>query len=395
VAASLAWATHDGVDWLVLRGLSPDALAHLHARSPADLARVLPVLPSEVVDAVGIAGPLQAMPGRYAVAADEIRFAPRFAFLAGTSYAVILGLPVTADDQAVLRISRPPVGGTPSTEVAAVYPTTAGLPRNALRFYIHFSAPMSEGLAARHVHLERDDTGERISGAFSPMDFELWDPDRRRLTVLLDPARIKQGLTPHREAGYPLAEGIAVVLVVERGFYDAAGHPLVADRRQRYDIGPDVRSPVSPAGWMLEVPEAGGRRPLVARFDRPLDRALLEDCLNVVGSDGRAVPGVVDVAPGERSWAFVAEAPWAPGPHRLLVDPVLEDQAGNSVIRVFDRDLDRPEHEPRAVGAASIPFFVAGDRDNVAGDRDNVAAADREKSGQQRTLPPPDLSRRS
>jgi hypothetical protein len=219
---------------------------------------------------------------------------------------------------------------------------------------------MSEGLAARHVHLERADTGEPILGAFSPMDFELWDPARRRLTVLLDPARIKQGLTPHREVGYPLQEGTALVLVVERDFCDAAGLPLLTDRRQPYLVGPDIRSRVDPSGWALEVPRAGRRGPLVARFDRALDRALLQDCLTVVGS-GRTVPGAAQIAVGERSWAFVPDAPWTPGPNRVLVDPVLEDIAGNSVVRVFDRNLHRPDHEPQAAGAVSIPFVIASD----------------------------------
>jgi hypothetical protein len=43
----------------------------------------------------------------------------------------------------------------------------------------------------------------------------------------------------------------------------------------------------------------------------------------------------------------------------VLIDPVLEDIAGNSVLRVFDRDLDRPEHDPESRGGVSVPFVVA------------------------------------
>jgi hypothetical protein len=189
------------------------------------------------------------------------------------------------------------------------------------------------------------------------MDFELWDPLRRRLTVLLDPARIKQGLAPHREAGYPIEAGVAVVLVVERDFCDAAGLPMVAEYRRRYDVGPDIRSVVDPWAWALEIPEAGSRQSLVARFDRPLDRALLEDCLAVVGPGG-IVAGEARIGAGEQSWSFVPDEPWAPGRNRLLIDPVLEDVAGNSVVRIFDRDLQRPDQEPRAAGTVSLPFDV-------------------------------------
>jgi hypothetical protein len=217
---------------------------------------------------------------------------------------------------------------------------------------------MSEGLAASQVRLERAGTGENIFGAFSPMDFELWDPRRRRLTVLLDPARIKQGLAPHDEAGYPLEEGNAVVLVIERGFCDAAGLTLKAVHRQSYDVGPDIRSRVDTRTWRFEVPGPGSRSPLVARFDRPLDRALLEDCLTVLGSTG-VITGTTEVVAGERSWSFAPNGPWAPGQHRLLIDPVLEDIAGNSMVRVFDRDLNRPDHEPVKAGPVSVPFVIA------------------------------------
>ncbi len=359
MAPTLAWATHDGVDCLVLRGLSSEALTYLASRPPEDLARQLPVLPGQIVDAGRGGHGLQSMSGRYAVTAEEVRFAPRFPFLPGTSYVMMVGPPEVAGDPAVLRISRSAPARAPSTEVVGVYPDVDGLPRNALRFYLHFSAPMSEGEAAGRVHLESAETGERLFGAFSPMDFELWDPLRRRLTVLLDPARIKQGLAPHREAGYPIQEGTAVVLVVERDFCDAAGLPMVAEYRRRYNVGPDLRSLVDPWAWVLENPEAGSRQSLVARFDRSLDRALLEDCLAVAGTSGM-VAGEARIAAAEQSWSFVPDAPWAPGPNDLLIDPVLEDIAGNSVARIFDRDLHRPEQEPRAVETVSLPFEVGG-----------------------------------
>ena len=360
VAPTVAWAVHDGVDCLVLRGLPPTTLNYLSAKITEGLAGALPVVPSEVADAVERMGILQSMPGRYAVTGEEVSFTPRFPFLAGTSYAMVLADPAIAGRPAVLSIARPALAGAPSTAVVKVYPSVAVLPRNALRFYIHFSARMSEGLAAHHVRLERAGTGEDIFGAFSPMDFELWDPARRRLTVLLDPARIKQGLAPHQEAGYPLEEGNSVVLVIERGFYDAAGLPLRVDHRQSYDVGPDIRSRVDAGTWTFEVPSAGGRGPLVARFDRPLDRALLGDCLTVIGSTG-IVAGTTDAAAGERSWSFVPDQPWAAGPARLLIDPVLEDIAGNSMVRVFDRQLNRPDHEPLAARPISVPLMIAGD----------------------------------
>jgi hypothetical protein len=49
-------------------------------------------------------------------------------------------------------------------------------------------------------------------------------------------------------------------------------------------------------------------------------------------------------------------APWTDAVHRLAVEPVLEDLAGNSVARVFDRDLDRAEDAPRDTGPVELAF---------------------------------------
>jgi hypothetical protein len=47
---------------------------------------------------------------------------------------------------------------------------------------------------------------------------------------------------------------------------------------------------------------------------------------------------------------------WAPGVHQLIVDPILEDLAGNSVSRVFDRDLTSPYDQPRPARPVTLPF---------------------------------------
>jgi hypothetical protein len=47
---------------------------------------------------------------------------------------------------------------------------------------------------------------------------------------------------------------------------------------------------------------------------------------------------------------------WAPGSHQLIVDPALEDLAGNSVSRVFDQDLTRQEDQPRQARPVTVGF---------------------------------------
>jgi hypothetical protein len=92
--------------------------------------------------------------------------------------------------------------------VLAIYPTAAQVPRNLLRIYIWFSAPMSEGDAAEHVRLADAALDMPLTGALLPGS-ELWSGDRRRLTVLLDPARIKRGLAAHQLVVNPILEDLA------------------------------------------------------------------------------------------------------------------------------------------------------------------------------------------
>ena len=55
---------------------------------------------------------------------------------------------------------------TAPTVVTQVYPTADRLPENQLKFYLHFSAPMSRGDVYKHIKL-LDDKGK-------PLDLPFW-----------------------------------------------------------------------------------------------------------------------------------------------------------------------------------------------------------------------------
>src|SRR5262249_20643476 len=164
------------------------------------------------------------------------------------------------------------------------------LPVNQLRLYLHFSTPMSEGWADRAVQVRRAADDEPLDGVFLGGP-ELWDREHRRLTLLLDPGRIKRGLVPHEHLGYPLVEGTPIVLAVDPAFRDAEGRPLRTGTTRRYDVGPAVRARIAPVAWDLSRPTAGSTQPLTVRFDRPLDHALLAHSLRVTDAAGRPLPG--------------------------------------------------------------------------------------------------------
>jgi hypothetical protein len=286
------------------------------------------------------------MAGRLVRDGDVVCFVPRFAFVDGTAYTVRIGGAVAA------TLIRPRPDRPATTEVADIYPTTAEVPSNLLRCYVWFTGPMSVGYAGDHLRLV-DDAGDTIVGALLPADHELWDADRTRLTVLLDPGRIKRGLVGQRQAGSALRPGTSFRLMVDKEFRDAQGIPLRSGAERLYRVEGDERRRVDPSTWTVTVPASDSREPLALGFDRPLDHGLLAHCLQVIGPDGLPTDGTPELGSGERSWRLTPLQPWVSGPYQLTVNPVLEDLAGNSVTRVFDRDLSQPDDHSRTT---VVPF---------------------------------------
>ena len=358
----LSWFEFEGNSCLQVRGWTRAEFRKLGGLDATQLGQRLAVLPSELVEAGVNLRATQPLAGGFEIDQGAVCFVPRFPFLDGLSYSLLVDSVLeesAAGSLEVWAIQRPAPEATPTTDVAAVYPSTGELPVNQLKLYVHFSSPMSEGWAARAVRVRRADNDGPLDGVFLAMEPELWDRERRRLTLLLDPGRIKRGLAPNLEAGYPLIEGVPVIVIIDTEFRDAARRPLRTGGERRYEIGPPVRARVIPADWRYHCPTVGSTDPLTVEFDRPLDHALLQHCLWVHDAAGVALAGRCSVGPGERCWRFEPQSPWDEGRHLVIVDSRLEDLAGNSLIRVFDRDLTRAEDAPADGRQVAIDFRCA------------------------------------
>ncbi len=358
----LTWSEHQGRIYLRVDGWTAAEVGDLGGLTAENLVRRLAIVPSEFVESGANFQAVQPMAGRFEIDGDTISFIPRFPFLGGMRYSLLVepehgenGV----DGLEVWTIQRPAAPDTPATDVTAIFPTTDSLPVNQLRLYIHFSGPMSEGQAASAVHVRQTDNHKLLEGVFLAMEPELWDPGRRRLTLLFDPGRIKRGLVPNEDAGYPLIEGVPIKVTITPDFRDAAGRPLRAGMKRGYEIGPPVRVRVNTANWKCNRPATGSTEQLTVEFDRPLDHALLQHCLWVDDPAGVELLGQGSVGPSERVWRFEPQSPWKQGQHQVKVDHRLEDLAGNSLIRVFDRDLTLIDDDPTDDGPFAIDFTCA------------------------------------
>ena len=294
---------------------------------------------------------LPPMAGSYQVTNETIRFLPNYPLTAGVRYratfrpAALPGERASKAEPVQSFHQVTSLAAQTNTFVKAVYPSTALLPENLLKFYLHFSAPMSRGRTYDHIKL-RNSEGEVVELPFLELDQELWNRDMTRLTLFLDPGRIKRGVRPLEEVGAPLEVGKGYTLVIGREWLDSAGHPLREDYRKGFIVAPSDREPPDPAAWKIESPAAKSRNEVRLVFGKPLDRALLERMIQVVDGANRPVAGRVMVGPEERSWNFVPEQPWQKGDYKLLVPKTIEDLAGNNIGKAFDVDLhERVEHE--------------------------------------------------
>jgi hypothetical protein len=222
-------------------------------------------------------------------------------------------MPIPASPQVPIRIS-------PHAEV---------LPANTLRFYLHFPRP-------GEAHFDRDqlwllDEEERaVREPFLVLSQELWSVDGRRLTVLMEPGRIKRGLGADRSHEPALVVGRTYSLVVT-----ALGHTA----RHTFRVSDPVLEAVDETRWRVVCPTAGSLDPAVVHFDRVMDTALCEDEMAVLTPSGQIAATRVSLAPDGTTARLIPGHPWRAGEHRLVVSERFEDVCGNRLGEALDHDL--------------------------------------------------------
>jgi hypothetical protein len=301
---------------------------------------------------------------------DLLVFTPRFPFRPGLTYHIVYrggqiqpwaGPAVEVTPPIAVDVTIPAdLERLPAT-VEAVYPSGDKLPENLLKFYIHFTAPMSRGEAYQRLHIVdvTDPAAPReVPDAFLRLGEELWDSSGQRFTLLFDPGRIKRGLTPNMEEGAPLLAGRRYALVVDRDWRDAHGQPLAQSFRKEFTVTPFDDEQPDPRAWELHIPQRGDTEPFMATFPEPLDHALLEHSLVIKNAAGEEIDGVGVPLEHDTSWLFQPTKPWQPGDYKLVVAPILEDLAGNSVGRAFETQAREVVDQGTLASPVELPLKI-------------------------------------
>lgn len=300
---------------------------------------------------------LPAMIGSYRVVSETLCFEPQFPLEPGVTYRATFrparlpsagkrGVAMVASS---FRVPSRPASST--TVVREIYPTANVLPENLLKFYVHFSAPMRRGHIYDHIHL-RDDAGKAIELPFLEIDEELWDPGMTRLTLIIDPGRIKRGVRPLEEIGPALESGKRFTLEIAETWRDAGGNPLRAPFRKSFTVGTPDRDPPDPATWRITAPRRGTREPLIVQFPEPMEHALAGRMIHVANGSGGSIAGKAELSDHEQRWVFVPQDVWKDTTGKLAVETTIEDLAGNNIGKPFE--VDMVETAPHRLTRATV-----------------------------------------
>ncbi|WP_067064715.1 hypothetical protein [Roseateles chitosanitabidus] len=223
-----------------------------------------------------------------------------------------------------------------------IHPAGATIPENLLRIELRFGWPQPMPFDVRRLTL-LDASDREIPGAL--LDLTLPSADGRRLTVLMDPGRIKQGVGPNLDAGRALRAGDTVRLRVD-GF---GGHqPSVV---KTWHVTPAVTTRLDTARWRMTAPRAGSREPLLVDLQAPIS-STGEALIAVRDASGRRVEGRTSLGHGDTQWRFTPDRPWRKSAYELVTHPDLEDPAGNRSCAAFEQ---RRASEVRCDSAARAP----------------------------------------
>jgi hypothetical protein len=210
-----------------------------------------------------------------------------------------------------------------------ISPQAKVLPANTLRFYLHFPRPGEAHFDRDHLWLLNEEE-QVVPDPFLVLPQELWSADGRRLTVLMEPGRIKRGLGADPSHEPAVVAGRTYSLVVTA---------LGQTARHTFRVSDPVLEAADENRWRLVPPTAGSLDPAVVHFDRVMDAVLCEDEIGVLAPSGEVVQTRVSLAPGGTAARLIPSRPWCAGEHWLVLSERLEDVCGNRLGEALDHDL--------------------------------------------------------
>lgn len=270
--------------------------------------------------------------GNYLVENDKVYFQPKFGFRENIGY-----LAVFKKEKFNFEI---PSENKSKTEITAIYPSLDSLPANLLKFYLYFSEPMGEENFYSLIQLFNEQ-GDTVQNAIVELMPALWSDDKKRLTIWMNPGRIKRELGPNEEQGPPLEVGKTYTLHISKKLRDKSSNELVNSYKKSFYVLPADRIKPDIEKWKIIKPEPGTTEPFQIQLNEAFDAVLLKDAITFLNSADEEIEGELAISDKERICVFKPKMPLKMGKVTIKVKGILEDLAGNNLNRLFDTDIKR------------------------------------------------------
>lgn len=281
----------------------------------------------------------------------RIVFTPVVPFTGGLSYLIRYG----HHDIATFNVPFDTTYSDP--ELLGIYPSSDTVPENLLKMYFTFSEPMMEGKSASQVFVIRNET-DTLRNVFLDLTPELWNAESTVLTLWIDPGRVKRDLIPNKMLGKPIEQSSNYKVVVERHWRSQQGARTKKDYLKLVHVGKRDDEMPSVDKWRIRAPKSETFDTLYVEFNESIDFKLMTDAIHVIDSERRLLDCVKLPGRHEKMLLIVPITNWKQGIYSLMVEPRLEDLAGNNLTRLFDRDLLQEPGEPGDVGSREISFSI-------------------------------------
>ncbi|MEP1096653.1 MAG: hypothetical protein ABJG78_16170 [Cyclobacteriaceae bacterium] len=285
---------------------------------------------------VRVKGASRVMLGSYEVNAGKPSFRPRFLPDQSASYEITFSsrslkafAPAHHDSREYVWTVRFDELNEGTNEIVEIFPYGELLPVNILRLYVHFSNPVNFDNPHKYIRIEGGN-GELVKEPFVELEEGLWSSDRRRLTLLIHPGRIKRKVGPNMTMGEVFKVGEFYKLIVTSDW------DLEENYVKSFQIVAAIRSTIDVESWKLSTPTKRTTENLIIRTDRLLDKALSERLLSILDPNGNSVPGQFFYSSEKSNITFTPEQTWIDGNYAIDIDPKLEDVCGNTPLTVFD-----------------------------------------------------------
>ncbi len=290
--------------------------------------------------------------GEFTTVEDEHWFSPAVAFTRGNTYEIYY------NETFVEAFTIPLANKQDAPEIVNIYPSTDTVPENLLKVYLQFSQPMQEVGNALDFIKVLDETENKEVMVFLELESELWNASHDRLTLWLDPGRIKTDLIPNREQGLPLRQGHTYQLAISKSWKDAKGVNLKQEYQKEFYVTKRDQETPKPALWKIQTPKSETKDTLKLGFKEPLDAILVKETIFLSRDSGEEVVGNTLLNEDGTFFNFIPINNWKKGNYIFIIKPILEDLAGNNLLHLFDTDNTRPVETSSANSNHEIRFII-------------------------------------